>query len=69
MYYHRFYEAHILLLVTYEEIRNLQYHLLNGGINNIDRVEEAEYICLLAKENADKKFQKTKTKKANLTKC
>ena len=35
----------------------LQYHLLNGGINNIDRVEEAEYICLLAKENADKKLK------------
>lgn len=32
----------------------LQYHLLNGGINNIDRIEEAEYICSLAKEHTDK---------------
>lgn len=28
----------------------LKSHLLSGGINNIDRIEEAEYICQLAKE-------------------
>lgn len=32
----------------------LKQHLLNGGINNIDRIEEAEYICSVANQNVDK---------------
>lgn len=32
----------------------LQQHLLNGGINNIDRMEEAEYVCSIANKYKDK---------------
>lgn len=35
----------------------LRYHLINGGINNIDRVEEAEYICSFAKNNPKQKVK------------
>lgn len=35
----------------------LKSHILSGGINNIDRIEEAEYICSLAKENPHLKLK------------
>lgn len=34
--------------------RHLQHHLLSGGINNIDRIEEARKICEIADMNPEK---------------
>lgn len=34
----------------------LESHLVNGGINNIDRIEEANYICELARKIPSKKI-------------
>lgn len=34
----------------------LKYHLLNGGINNIDNIEEALFVCNLKRQYSDKKI-------------